>query len=81
MINLGAGTDTVVLGGTGETVNGGGGNDTLNEFSGFGDVFSGTFAHLNTTTIGNFGGSDLIALTDMNSSTMLNATSASSRSS
>jgi len=33
-------------------------------------VFSDTSAHLNTTTIGNFGGSDLIDLTDMNYNTM-----------
>ena len=60
------GNDTITALAQGQTLTGGGGKDTLNGFSGFGDVFSDTSAHLNTTTIGNFGGSDLIDLTDMN---------------
>ena len=64
------GNDTITALAQGQTLTGGGGTDTLNGFSGFGDVFSDTSAHLNTTTIGNFGGSDLIDLTDMNSATI-----------
>ena len=60
------GNDTITALAQGQTLTGNGGKDTLNGFSGFGDVFSDTSAHLNTTTIGNFGGSDLIDLTDMN---------------
>ena len=62
--------DTITAMARGQTLTGGGGTDTLNRFSGVGDVFSDTSAHLNTTTIGNFGGSDLIDLTDMNSATI-----------
>ena len=65
------GNDTITALAQGQTLTGGGGKDTLNGFSGFGDVFSDTSAHLNTTTIGNFGGSDLIDLTDMNPNTIL----------
>ena len=54
----------------GQTLSVGGGKDTLNGFSGFADVFSDTSAHLNTTTIGNFGGSDLIDLTDIDPNTI-----------
>jgi hypothetical protein len=61
-----AGNDTITALAQGQTLTGNGGKDTLNGFSGFGDLFSDTSAHLNTTTIGNFGGSDLIDLTDMN---------------
>jgi hypothetical protein len=64
------GNDTISALAQGQTLTGGGGKDTLNGFSGFGDVFSDTSAHLNTTTIGNFGGSDLIDLTDMNPNTI-----------
>ena len=64
------GNDTITAMAQGQTLTGGGGTDTLNGYSGFGDVFSDTSAHLNTTTIGNFGGSDLIDLTDMNSATI-----------
>jgi len=64
------GNDTITAMAQGQTLTGGGGTDTLNGYSGFGDVFSDTSAHLNTTTIGNFGGSDLIDLTDMNYNTM-----------
>ena len=64
------GADTITALAQGQTLTGGGGTDTLNGFGGFGDVFSDTSAHLNSTTIGNFGGSDLIDLTDMNSATI-----------
>jgi hypothetical protein len=64
------GNDTITAMAQGQTLTGGGGTDTLNGFSGFGDVFSDTSAHLNTTTIGNFGGSDLTDLTDMNHNTI-----------
>ena len=64
------GNDTITALAQGQTLTGGGGTDTLNGFSGIGDVFSDTSAHLNSTTIGNFGGSDLIDLTDMNSATI-----------
>jgi hypothetical protein len=58
--------DTISALASGQTLTGGGGLDTLKGFSGFGDVFSDTSVNLSTTTIGNFGGSDLIDLTDMN---------------
>ena len=65
--NGSTGADTITAMAQGQTLAGGGGNDTLVGFSGFGDLFSDTSAHLNTTTIGNFGGSDTIDLTDLNS--------------
>lgn len=46
----------------------GGAHDTLIGFSGYGDLFTGTAAGLNGDIIGNFGGTDLIDLTDINSS-------------
>ncbi len=66
--NGSTGADAITAMAQGQTLSGGGGTDTLNGYSGFGDMFSDTSAHLNSTTIGQFGGSDLIDLTDMNSS-------------
>jgi hypothetical protein len=62
------GADTITAMAQGQTLTGGGGNDTLIGYSGFGDLFSDTSANLNTATIQQFGGSDVIDLTDMNSS-------------
>jgi hypothetical protein len=61
------GADTITAMAQGQTLTGGGGADTLIGFSGFGDLFSDISAHLNTTTIQQFGGSDAIDLTDLNS--------------
>jgi len=61
------GADTITALAQGQTLTGGGGADTLTGYSGFGDLFLDTSAHLNTTTIKLFGGSDLIDLTDLNS--------------
>ena len=66
--NGSTGADTITAMAQGQTLTGGGGADTLTGYSGFGDLFSDTSAHMNTTTIQQFGGSDAIDLTDMSSS-------------
>jgi hypothetical protein len=60
-----AGNDVIVAGGAGQTLTGGLGTDTLVGASVFGDTFRDTTAGLNHDTIENFGGSDVIDVTDM----------------
>ena len=59
------GADTIKAAATGQTIDGGLGNDQLYGFSGFGTTFSGASAELNGDTIRTFGGNDAIDLTDL----------------
>ena len=60
------GNDLIQAGSANQTlVAGGGVGDTLIGFAGFGDTFRDTTANLNGVTIGNFGGNDVLDLTDL----------------
>jgi hypothetical protein len=61
-----AGHNTIIAGARGQTLQSIGGNDTLVGFAGFGDVFRGTTTGLNGDIIQNFGGDDVIDITDLN---------------
>ena len=60
-----AGADTIKAGAVNQTLTGGGGADTLIGYSGGGDTFSDTAAHLNGVTIQGFLASDTIDLTNL----------------
>jgi hypothetical protein len=60
-----AGPDTLSATGPGQILTGGAGVDTLVGYSGYGDIFSDTAAGLDGDTIINFGGSDVIDVTDL----------------
>jgi hypothetical protein len=60
-----SGNDTITALATQQTLTGGGGTDTLIGFSGFGDTFLDTAAGLNGDTIQNFGGNDLIDISNL----------------
>jgi Ca2+-binding RTX toxin-like protein len=60
-----SGADTIQAGGTGQTLTGNGGADTLIGFSLGSDIFSDTAAHLNGVTIKNFVSSDTIDFTNV----------------
>jgi hypothetical protein len=60
------GNDVIQAGGAAQTLVAGGGlGDTLVGFAGFGDTFKDTSADLNGVTIQNYGGNDVIDLTDL----------------
>ena len=60
-----AGHDTITAGGYNQTLKSIGGNDTLVGSSSFGDTFVGTVLGLQGDVIKNFGGSDVIDITDL----------------
>ncbi len=60
-----AAASTLNAAATGQTLSSVAGGDSLVGYSGFGDTFSGTSAGLNTDMITNFGGSDVIDVTDL----------------
>ncbi|MCX7384159.1 MAG: hypothetical protein NT133_22685 [Alphaproteobacteria bacterium] len=62
--------NTIIAGAAGQTLGGIAGKDTLIGFPGFGNTFLGTAVGLNNDTIGNFGGSDIIDITNMNFATL-----------
>ncbi|HQT76211.1 MAG TPA: hypothetical protein PLD10_04095 [Rhodopila sp.] len=59
------GADTIIAGASGQTLTGGAGADMLIGYAGYGDRFADTSSGLNGDTIGNFGGSDTIDITDL----------------
>jgi serralysin len=59
------GNDKITAGGTGQTLTGGAGTDTLTGYSGGFDIFKDTAAHLNGDTIAGFVASDTIDLTNL----------------
>jgi hypothetical protein len=63
-----AGNDTLTALAANQTLTPGLGTDTLIGYSGFGDLFKDTAAGLNGDTIFDFGGNDLVDLTNVNSS-------------
>jgi Ca2+-binding RTX toxin-like protein len=64
-----AGKDTLTAGGTGQTLTGDGGADTLIGYSGGGDTFRDTVAHLASDTIKGFVAGDVIDITNLKPST------------
>jgi Ca2+-binding RTX toxin-like protein len=64
-IGAAAGHDTITAGGTNQTLESTGGNDTLVGSSKFGDTFLGSSTGLAGDLIKGFGGSDVIDITDM----------------
>jgi Ca2+-binding RTX toxin-like protein len=69
-IGAALGNDTITAGGTNQTLESIGGNDTLVGSSKFGDTFLGTSAGLSGDTIKDFGGTDAIDISDMVSSSV-----------
>jgi Ca2+-binding RTX toxin-like protein len=69
-IGAASGGDTITAGGANQTLESTGGNDTLTGSSRFGDTFLGTSIGLAGDRINGFGGSDVIDITDISSSTV-----------
>jgi fibronectin-binding autotransporter adhesin len=69
-----AGSDTIVAGTSGQTLTGGGSGDLLIGSSAFGDTFADTSSGISGDTISNFGGSDLIDVTDLNFASLASPT-------
>jgi hypothetical protein len=65
VVGAATGHNTITAGGQNQTLKSLGGNDTLIGSSNFGDTFLGTTSGLRNDTIRNFGGSDLIDITDL----------------
>ncbi|WP_428485128.1 cellulase family glycosylhydrolase [Rhodopila sp.] len=69
-IGTAAGGSSITAGGARQTLESTGGKDTLTGSSSFGDTFLGTAAGLAGDTIANFGGSDVIDITDLAAATL-----------
>jgi uncharacterized repeat protein (TIGR03803 family) len=59
------GADIITAGASGQTLTGGSGADTLIGFAGFGDTFRDTSGGMLGDTISNYGGNDIIDITDL----------------
>ncbi len=64
-VGAASGTETITAGAANQTLISQGATDTLIGYKGYGDVFSGTYSALSHDTIQNFGGSDLIDITNL----------------
>ena len=69
-----SGADTIIAGGSGQTLTGGGGADILTGYSGGGDIFRDTAAHLALATIQDFVAGDTIDITTLRASKRLPTT-------